>query len=219
MIPNPEFNPKNYTLERVYAKIKPENIVDVGDTPIPSEIPISVIYKTSLFKKNGTNPLYLYGYGSYGYAIDPSWSSSRISLIDRGYIYAIAHIRGGGDCGKGWYESGKFKFKKNTFTDFITCAETLSRMNYSCPELTAIEGRSAGGLLIGAVLNLNPRVCSVAVAGVPFVDVINTMMDPTIPLTVNEYEEWGNPNEKDYFDYMLEYSPYDNVPTDAEVTF
>lgn len=207
-----DFNSSLYSLERVYAKITPENISTAYNTPCPTEIPISLIYKTSMFKKDGSNPLYLNGYGSYGYFFEPAWDPTIISLVDRGYVYAIAHIRGGGDCGKAWYECGKFKNKKNTFTDFIQSAETLIAEKYTCSDKLVIEGRSAGGLLIGAVLNMKPELFKVAVAGVPFVDVINTMMDPTIPLTVNEYEEWGNPNEKDFFDYMSEYSPYENIP-------
>ncbi|KAI8897011.1 oligopeptidase B [Globomyces pollinis-pini] len=211
------FDPKLYTMKRIYAPIDLSTKVNAPfDTPVPDNIPISLIYKTDLFKGDGTNPLYLYGYGSYGISIEPSWSSSRISLLDRGFVYAIAHIRGGGDCGRAWYETGKFKHKRNTFIDFITCAKHLIHEKYTSSSVLAIDGRSAGGMLIGAVLNMEPKLCAVAVAGVPFVDVINTMMDPTIPLTINEYEEWGNPNEKDYFDYMLSYSPYDNIPQGAK---
>lgn len=167
----------------------------------------------------------MYGYGSYGISIDAGWSASKISLLDRGFVFAIAHIRGGGDCGQAWYETGKFKNKKNTFIDFQSCAKSLIEKQYTNPSVLVIDGRSAGGLLIGATLNIDPSLYAVAVAGVPFVDVINTMMDDTIPLTINEYEEWyvpvanltspcfrGNPNEEDYFEYMLSYSPYNNIP-------
>ncbi len=183
------FQPRDYTMERIYADIPKEYQVDAPfDTPCPDKIPISIVYKTSLFKKDGSNPLYLYGYGSYGISIDATFSASRISLIDRGFVFCIAHIRGGGDLGRAWYETGKFKNKLNTFYDFNTCAKKLIADGYTNPKVLCIDGRSAGGLLIGASLNMEPELYAVAVAGVPFVDVINTMMDATIPLTVNEYE-------------------------------
>jgi oligopeptidase B len=222
-------------MKRIYASLSKGTQVEAPyNTPVPNKVPISVIYRTDLFKGNGTNPCLLYGYGSYGISIDPEWSYYRFSLLDRGFVYAIAHIRGGGDCGRGWYETGKFKNKMNTFYDFIACSEELVNQKLTSHQLTAIEGRSAGGMLIGSVINLRPDIAGVAVAGVPFVDVVNTsnfsrsykglysnhpklVMDPSIPLTVNEYEEWGNPNEKDFFDYMMKYSPYDNINMKVQV--
>ena len=154
----------------------------------------------------------LYGYGSYGSSIDPAFHKYILPYLDRGMLFAIAHIRGGGEMGRHWYQlQGKYLNKRNTFSDFINCAEHLIETNVTNPSKLAIEGRSAGGLLIGAVLNMRPDLFKVAVAGVPFVDVMNTMSDPSIPLTTGEWEEWGNPNEAKYFDYMLSYSPYDNV--------
>jgi oligopeptidase B len=175
-----------------------------------TKIPMSVAYKKGV-KKDGTNPCYLYAYGSYGSSTEPYFSTIRVSLLDRGFVFAIAHIRGGSEMGRKWYEDGKFLKKKNTFTDFINCAEHLVKEKYTNSDKLAIAGGSAGGLLMGAVLNMRPDLFNTVVAHVPFVDVINTMLDETIPLTVVEYEEWGNPNDKIYFDYMLSYSPYDNV--------
>lgn len=153
----------------------------------------------------------LYGYGSYGITIDPEFGSNRLSLLDRGIIFAIAHIRGGGHLGRPWYEAGKFLNKKNTFEDFIACAQHLITEKYTDSEKLVIAGGSAGGLLIGAVLNMQPELFYGAVAHVPFVDVANTMLDESLPLTVGEYEEWGNPQDKTYFDYIYSYSPYDHV--------
>jgi oligopeptidase B len=175
-----------------------------------TKIPMSVAYKKGV-KRDGTNPCYLYAYGSYGSSTEPYFSTIRVSLLDRGFVFAIAHIRGGSEMGRKWYEDGKFLKKKNTFTDFINCAEHLVKEKYTNSDKLAIAGGSAGGLLMGAVLNMRPDLFNTVVAHVPFVDVINTMLDETIPLTVVEYEEWGNPNDKIYFDYMLSYSPYDNV--------
>jgi oligopeptidase B len=175
-----------------------------------TKIPMSVAYKKGV-KRDGTNPCYLYAYGSYGSSTEPYFSTIRVSLLDRGFVFAIAHIRGGSEMGRKWYEDGKFLKKKNTFTDFINCAEHLVKEKYTNSDKLAIAGGSAGGLLMGAVLNMRPGLFNTVVAHVPFVDVINTMLDETIPLTVVEYEEWGNPNDKIYFDYMLSYSPYDNV--------
>jgi oligopeptidase B len=193
------YDPTNYETERVYA------IAEDG-----TEIPISLVYRKD-FNRDSSAPLLLYGYGSYGASMNPSFNSSRLSLMDRGFVYAIAHVRGGQEMGRQWYEDGKFLNKKNTFTDFITCARHLIDEGYTSRERLAIMGRSAGGLLIGAVLNLAPKLFKVAVAGVPFVDVVTTMMDESIPLTVGEFEEWGNPRDEEYYDYMLSYSPYDNV--------
>jgi oligopeptidase B len=173
-------------------------------------IPISLVYKKEL-KKDFGNPLLLYGYGSYGVTIDPTFSSTRLSLLDRGFVFAIAHIRGGQYLGRDWYEDGKFLNKKNTFTDFIACAEHLVAQKYTTKAQLFAEGGSAGGLLIGAVVNLRPDLFAGVIAAVPFVDVVTTMLDESIPLTTGEYDEWGNPNDKTYYDYMLSYSPYDQV--------
>ena len=193
------YEKSDYVTERIMAT-----------APDGTQVPLSIAYRKGL-KRDGANPCYLYGYGSYGSNMDPYFSSARLSLMDRGYVYAMAHIRGGSEMGRHWYENGKFLNKKNTFTDFIACAETLIKEKYTSSEKMAISGGSAGGLLMGAVVNMRPDLFNVVVADVPFVDVMNTMLDETIPLTVTEYEEWGNPNEKAYFDYMLTYSPYDNV--------
>jgi oligopeptidase B len=175
-----------------------------------TRIPVSLVYRKSL-RKQGPQPLLLYGYGSYGHPMDPSFRSSRISLLDRGMIFAIAHIRGGGDRGKTWYEAGKLLKKKNTFSDFVTVAESLVRRRYTAPDSLVIQGGSAGGLLMGAVTNMKPRLFRAVVTQVPFVDVITTMLDASLPLTVGEYLEWGNPHEQRYYRYMRSYSPYDNL--------
>ncbi len=193
------YNPADYTSERIFA--------EASDGV---KIPIALVYKKGL-KRDGTNPFYLYGYGSYGISTDPYFSSNRLSLLDRGFIYGIAQVRGGSELGRWWYEDGKLLHKMNTFTDFITCAQYLIDQKYTSPKDLVISGGSAGGLLIGAVVNMRPDLFDVAVADVPFVDVVNTMLDASIPLTVNEYTEWGNPQEKEYYDYMMQYSPYDNV--------
>ena len=177
-------------------------------------VPISVIHLKGA-KLDGTGPLYLYGYGAYGSSMDIDFDSSIFSMVDRGVVYAIAHIRGGGEMGKVWHDQGRMMQKKNTFTDFITCAEYLVAQGYGSKDRLAIEGASAGGLLIGAVLNMRPDLFHAAIVGVPFVDVINTMLDASIPLTAPEFEEWGNPKEKEAFDYMLSYSPYDNIAAKA----
>jgi oligopeptidase B len=168
--------------------------------------------------RDGRSPMLLYGYGSYGISIDPSFSSDRLSLLDRGLIYAIAHVRGGGDLGKLWHEDGRLLKKRNTFTDFIACAEALVAARYTSSDRLAIEGRSAGGLLVGAVVNMRPELFSIVLAGVPFVDVLNTILDATLPLTVGEYEEWGDPNQKPFYDYMKSYAPYENVHAAAYPT-
>jgi oligopeptidase B len=179
-----------------------------------SQIPISIVYKQSL-KKSGRNPLFLTGYGSYGYPYPVSFSSSNLPLLERGIVYAIAHIRGGGEIGRKWYENGKFLNKKNTFTDFITCAEYLIQENWTSSQNLAISGGSAGGLLMGAVINMRPDLFQAVVADVPFVDVISTIIDTSLPLSAIEWEEWGNPNDKVYYDYIKSYSPYDNVEAKA----
>ena len=194
-----DFNPENYQVERLYAPARD------GE-----KIPISLVYRKG-FQKDGKQPLLLYAYGSYGSTIDPSFSSSRLSLLDRGFAFAIAHIRGGQVNGRRWYEDGKLLKKMNTFTDYIDCGKYLVNQNYTSREQLFAQGGSAGGLLMGAVVNMEPELFAGVVAAVPFVDVVTTMLDETIPLTTFEYDEWGNPNEKEYYDYMLSYSPYDNV--------
>ncbi|KAJ3196468.1 hypothetical protein HK101_008875 [Irineochytrium annulatum] len=209
------FDKSLYTTKIVFAPIPPATRVPApGNTPIPDGIPILLAYRKDTFRtreEGGNNRTWLYAYGSYGISINPIFSSARVSFWDRGIVTATALVRGGGENGRGWYETGKFLHKMNTFTDFIAAADYLVESGVTKHELMCIEGRSAGGLLIGSVLNLRPNVAAAAVAGVPFVDVISTMMDETIPLTVNEYEEWGSPKDKTYFDYMMSYSPYDNV--------
>ena len=195
-----EFNKDDYHSERVWA-------VAADGT----KVPISLVYKKELFKKDGSNPLWIKAYGSYGNSSDPYFSSVRLGLLDRGFVFAIAHVRGGQELGRYWYEDGKLLKKKNTFTDFIACTEFLQKENYSSPKKTFAEGGSAGGLLMGAIVNMKPEIYTGVIAAVPFVDVITTMLDESIPLTTSEYDEWGNPNEKEYYDYILSYSPYDNV--------
>ena len=193
------FDPANYEAHRIYAT------ADDG-----KKIPMSIVYRKGL-ELNGTNPTLLYGYGSYGHTMDPGFRSYRLSLLDRGFIFAIAHIRGSQVYGRSWYEDGKLLKKMNTFTDFNDCAEHLIKENYTSPDHLYAMGGSAGGLLMGAVINLQPELYKGVIAAVPFVDVVTTMLDEDIPLTTSEYDEWGNPNEKEYYDYMLSYSPYDQV--------
>jgi len=193
------FDSDNYITERLHVR--------AADG---AEIPLSVLYRKGL-TRNGDNPLLLYGYGSYGVSIDAAFQSPRLSLADRGFVFAIAHIRGGQEMGRQWYEDGKLLKKRNTFTDFITCAEFLIREQFTRPENLFAMGRSAGGLLMGAVSNMRPDLFRGIVAEVPFVDVVTTMLDSSIPLTTGEYDEWGDPNQKTFYDYMLSYSPYDNV--------
>lgn len=175
-----------------------------------TQVPISLAYKKEI-QKNGKNPLFLTGYGSYGACYPASFSSTRISLLNRGFVIAIAHIRGGGEMGRQWYEDGKFLNKKNTFTDFIACAEHLIAQKWTSSDHLAISGGSAGGLLMGAVINQRPDLFKVVLAAVPFIDVVTTILDTSLPLSAMEWEEWGNPNDKTYYDYMKSYSPYDNV--------
>ncbi|MBY0426634.1 MAG: prolyl oligopeptidase family serine peptidase, partial [Cytophagales bacterium] len=193
------YDPKEYVTERLWATAKDG-----------TKVPISLVYKKSLKAASG-NPLLLYAYGSYGYSMDPTFSSTRLSLLDRGFVFAIAHIRGGEEMGRQWYEDGKMFKKINTFTDYIDCAEYLIKQKYTEPSHLYAQGGSAGGLLMGAVLNMRPDLFHGALAQVPFVDVVSTMLDESIPLTTGEFDEWGNPKNKDSFDYMLSYSPYDNV--------
>jgi len=194
-----EFDKENYTSERIYA-----------DTRDGKKVPISLVYKKDLKTGNAQN-LLLYAYGSYGSTTDPYFSSSRLSLLDRGFIFAIAHIRGSQIYGRQSYEDGKLLNKKNTFYDFIDAGKYLIKNNYTSSDQLFCSGGSAGGLLIGAVINMAPELWKGAIAGVPFVDVVTTMLDPSIPLTSNEWDEWGDPREKEYYDYMLSYSPYDQV--------
>jgi oligopeptidase B len=173
-------------------------------------VPVSLVYRKDK-RKQGQNPLYVYGYGSYGYSLPVGFSSNRLSLLDRGVVMAYAHIRGGGDLGEPWHDAGKMLCKRNTFTDFVAAVEYLVAEGFGDPARVAIEGGSAGGLLMGAAVNLRPDLFRAVLSHVPFVDVMNTMLDASLPLTVPEYEEWGNPNESKYFSYMLSYSPYDNL--------
>lgn len=193
------FDPANYEAKRIYAT------ADDG-----KQIPMSIVYRKGM-KLDGSNPTLLYGYGSYGYTMDPEFRSTRLTLLDRGFVYAIAHIRGSQVNGRPWYEDGKLLKKKNTFTDFNDCAEQLIKDKYTSADHLYAMGGSAGGLLMGAIINLQPELYHGVIAAVPFVDVVTTMLDEDIPLTTSEYDEWGNPNEKEYYDYMLSYSPYDQV--------
>ena len=198
-----KFDKNNYIEERIWATTK-DGI----------KVPISMVFRKGILK-NGKNPLLLYAYGSYGVTMDCHFSSVRLSLLDRGFIFAIAHVRGGEDLGRKWYEDGKLLKKKNTFTDFIDCSQFVIDEKYTIPEHLYAEGGSAGGLLMGAIINMEPKLYNGVVAQVPFVDVVTTMLDETIPLTTGEYDEWGNPNVKKYYNYMLSYSPYDNVVAQA----
>ena len=193
------YDSDKYQSERLYVTVRDGK-----------QVPISIVYKKGQ-KKNGNNNLLLYAYGSYGSTIDPSFNSNRLSLLDRGFIYAIAHIRGSQTYGREWYEDGKMFNKMNTFNDFIDCSKFLIQNKYTDANHLYAMGGSAGGLLMGAVVNMAPDLYNGIVAAVPFVDVINTMMDPSIPLTSNEWDEWGDPRNKDEYDYMMKYSPYDNV--------
>jgi oligopeptidase B len=194
------YDPSKYVSERVWATAK-DGV----------KIPISVVYRKDLKKADVSNPLYVYAYGSYGFSVPDTFNSTRLSLLDRGVVMAYAHIRGGGEMGKAWHDAGRMMNKMNTFTDFIACTEHLVANKYGARDKIAIEGGSAGGLLMGEVTNLRPDLFRVVVSHVPFLDVMNTMLDASLPLTVPEYEEWGNPNEKPAYDYMLKYSPYDNL--------
>ena len=193
------FSPDDYVSERLLVKATDG-----------TEVPVSLVYRKDTAKSTD-NPLLLYAYGSYGYSTDPSFSSTRLSLLDRGFVFAIAHIRGGQEMGRAWYENGKLFNKKNTFTDYIDCGKALVDLGYTSPDHLYGMGGSAGGLLMGAVMNMAPELFNGIISAVPFVDVINTMLDETIPLTTGEFDEWGNPKDKAFFDYMLSYSPYDNV--------
>lgn len=194
-----QFDKENYVSERIWARAKDG-----------TRIPMSMVYRKGL-KKDGKNPVLQYAYGSYGSTIDPYFSTVRLSLLDRGFIFVLAHVRGGEYLGRQWYEDGKLLKKKNTFTDFIDCSLFLIEQNYTSPEHLYASGGSAGGLLMGTVVNMAGHLYKGVIASVPFVDVVTTMLDESIPLTTGEYDEWGNPNLKEYYDYMRSYSPYDNV--------
>ncbi len=193
------FSVSDYTSERIWATAR-DGV----------KVPVSIVYRKST-AIDGSAPLLLYGYGSYGHSIDPGFSNARLSLLDRGFVFAIAHIRGGEEMGRDWYETGRMEHKMNTFTDFIDCADHLLKERYADPQRLFCMGGSAGGLLVGAVVNMRPELWKAAVAEVPFVDVVTTMLDESIPLTTGEFDEWGDPKEKEAYDRMLSYSPYDNV--------
>jgi oligopeptidase B len=193
------YDATQYASERIFAT-----------APDGVRVPISLVYRGG-FRRDGAAPALLYGYGAYGHASEPAFASDRLSLLDRGFVYAIAHVRGGSEMGRPWYDDGKLLHKKNSFTDFVACAEHLVAEQYTSPARLAILGGSAGGLLMGGAVNLRPDLFHAAIAKVPFVDVLNTMLDATLPLTIPEYEEWGNPTEEPWYSYIRSYSPYDNV--------
>jgi len=197
------YSPKDYACERIYAKASDG-----------TDVPVTLVYRRELREK-GPQKLFLYGYGSYGYSLPDTFSSTRLSLLNRGVIYALAHVRGGGELGEPWRDAGRMKEKMTTFTDFISCAQHLVSSGYTTPEKMATSGGSAGGLLMGAVLNLRPDLFKCAVVKVPFVDVINTMLDASLPLTTEEYTEWGNPNVAEEYSWIRAYSPYDNIKRQA----
>jgi oligopeptidase B len=197
------YKKEDYVTERVYATAKDG-----------TKVPISIVYKKGL-KKDGTAPLLLYGYGSYGATMDAGFSSNNLSLLNRGFVYALAHIRGGQEMGRYWYEDGKLMKKMNTFTDFIDCGKYLISEKFTSHGHLYAQGGSAGGLLMGAVINLAPNMWNGIIAQVPFVDVVNTMLDESIPLTTNEFDEWGNPKNKDAYTYMKSYAPYENIERKA----
>lgn len=198
-----DFSPENYETKRYWVQARDGK-----------KIPLSVVYRKGI-EKNGNNPALIYGYGSYGASMDPYFSSARLSLLDRGFVYAIAHIRGGEELGREWYEDGKLLRKMNTFTDFIDCSQFLIDSKYTNPDKLFAMGGSAGGLLMGVIANLQPNLYKGIIAQVPFVDVVTTMLDTSIPLTTGEYDEWGNPNDQEYYEYMKSYSPYDQVTAQA----
>ena len=193
------YDPSQYAAKRVWAPARDGK-----------QVPISVVYKKGT-KLDGSAPMLLYAYGSYGASMAPTFSSARLSLLDRGAVYGIAYIRGGGELGEEWREQGRMMQKMNTFNDFIDSAEYLVKNKFTAADRLVIQGGSAGGLLMGAVSNMRPDLFKAVVAQVPFVDVINTMLDASLPLTTSEYIEWGNPNEREAFNYMMRYSPYDNI--------
>jgi oligopeptidase B len=197
------FDSANYRTELVWAPARDG-----------TKVPVSLVYRTG-FRRDGSAPMLQYGYGSYGATMDPAFSVARVSLLDRGFVFALAHVRGGQEMGRRWYENGRLLHKKNTFTDFIDVTRHLVKEGYADARRVSAMGGSAGGLLMGAVSNMAPADYRAIVAQVPFVDVVTTMLDESIPLTTNEFDEWGNPATKEYYDYMLSYSPYDNVSRQA----
>lgn len=199
-----EFDSQNYQAERLMVPARDGALV-----------PVSLVYRKDKFNQDGTNPLYQYGYGAYGYTVEPEFDSAILSLLDRGVVYAIAHVRGSEMLGRPWYDAGKLQHKQNSFTDFIDVTRYLVVNQYAAKDKVVASGGSAGGLLMGAVANMAAADYFAIAAHVPFVDVVTTMLDETIPLTTNEYDEWGNPNHKVDFDYMLSYSPYDQVSKQA----
>jgi oligopeptidase B len=201
--PSPNYDPVNYVTERVWAPARDG-----------TKVPVSLVYRKG-FQRDGTAALLQYGYGSYGLSTDPAWSPTIPSLLDRGMVYAIAHVRGGQEMGRAWYDQGHLLNKKNSFTDFVDVTRYLSSQGYAARDRVAANGGSAGGLLMGAVANIAPQDYRVIITQVPFVDVVTTMLDASIPLTTNEYDEWGNPAQRQYYDYMLSYSPYDNIRAQA----
>jgi oligopeptidase B len=201
--PVPGYEPASYVTERVWAPARDG-----------ARVPVSLVYRKG-FQKNGTAPLYQYAYGSYGASSDPDFDRTVASLLDRGFVYAIAHIRGGQELGRAWYDDGRLLRKKNSFTDFVDVTDFLVRARYAAADKVFASGASAGGLLMGGILNLAPEKYRGIAAHVPFVDVVTTQLDESIPLVTNEFEEWGDPRKKEYYDYMLSYSPYDNVAAKA----
>jgi oligopeptidase B len=201
--PVPGYDPAQYVTERLWATARDG-----------TKVPVSLVYKKG-FRRDGTAALLQYGYGSYGASMDPGFSNAAVSLLDRGMVYAIAHIRGGEEMGRAWYDDGKLFKKQNTFTDFIDVTDFLVKEGYAAKDRVAAHGGSAGGLLMGAISNMAPDRYRVILTEVPFVDVVTTMLDASIPLTTNEYDEWGNPEQKPFYDYMLSYSPYDNLEKKA----
>jgi oligopeptidase B len=197
------FDKKNYVTERKFVTARDGKLV-----------PIAIVYRKG-FKKNGQGPVLQYAYGSYGLSMDPTFSAARLSLLDRGFAYVLCNIRGGQELGRQWFEDGRMLNKMNSFTDFIDCSDYLIKEKYTSPAKLFAMGGSAGGLLMGAVVNMRPDLYKGVVAAVPFVDVVTTMSDASIPLTTGEYDQWGNPANKPYYDYMLSYSPYDNVKAQA----
>jgi oligopeptidase B len=197
------FNAGDYKSERIMATAR-DGV----------QVPVSIVYHKDT-RLDGTSPCLLYAYGSYGYSMDPSFNASRLSLLNRGFVYAIAHIRGGQEMGRQWYEEGKLLKKKNTFTDFIDCGKFLVANKYAAEDKLFAMGGSAGGLLMGAVVNMEPAMWAGVIAAVPFVDVVTTMLDESIPLTTGEFDEWGNPKNEEYYHYIKSYSPYDNIEAKA----
>jgi oligopeptidase B len=199
-----DFNPEAYRSERLWIQARDG-----------ARVPVSLVYRADKFKRDGSNPLLVYGYGAYGASLDPDFSSARLSLLDRGFVYAIAHVRGGEELGRHWYEQGRLLSKQNTFNDFIDVTRELVCQGYGHSGRIFAAGGSAGGLLVGAVVNMAPELFRGVVAAVPFVDVLSTMLDESLPLTTGEYDEWGNPQQPEFYHYIKSYSPYDQVAARA----